>query len=80
MIAGMRRFNVNTGDLAIDDDDPEGYRVSGRKVSQDIGAKTMAGSVYEVTPGQANCPYHYEFPEEEWLMLEERREALAASR
>ena len=28
----------------------------------------MAGSVYEVPPGQANCPYHYE-SDEEWLLV-----------
>jgi uncharacterized cupin superfamily protein len=68
MIAAMRRVNVNTTALETDDRDPEGYRVSGLKVSQNIGAKTMAGSVYEVPPGQANCPYHYEF-DEEWLLV-----------
>jgi len=68
MIARMRRVNVNTTDLEYDERDPEGYRAGGRKVSQDLGAKTMAGSVYEIPPGQANCPYHYEF-DEEWLLV-----------
>src|SRR5262249_62321959 len=68
MIAGMRRVNVNTADLEYDDRDPEGYRAGGLKVSEDLGAKLMAGSVYEVPPGQANCPYHYEF-DEEWLLV-----------
>jgi uncharacterized cupin superfamily protein len=68
MIRGMRRVNVNTDDLAYDESDPEGYRAGSRKVSQDIGASAMAGSVYEVPPGQANCPYHYE-SDEEWLLV-----------
>jgi uncharacterized cupin superfamily protein len=68
MIAPMRRVNVNTVDLEYDDRDPEGYRAGGLKVSGNIGATTMAGSVYEVPPGQANCPYHYEF-DEEWLLV-----------
>jgi uncharacterized cupin superfamily protein len=68
MIGGMRRINVNTVELEYDDTDPEGYRAGSRKVSQDIGAVTMAGSVYEVPPGQANCPYHYE-SDEEWLLV-----------
>jgi uncharacterized cupin superfamily protein len=64
----MRRVNVNTVDLDYDKRDPEGYRAGSLKVSENIGAKTMAGSVYEVPPGQANCPYHYEF-DEEWLLV-----------
>ena len=68
MIGAMRRVNVNTIDLEYDDSDPEGYRAGSLKVSQIIGASTMAGSVYEVPPGQANCPYHYE-SDEEWLLV-----------
>jgi uncharacterized cupin superfamily protein len=64
----MRRVNVNTVELEYDEDDPEGYRAGSRKVSQDLGARMMAGSVYDVPPGQANCPYHYEF-DEEWLLV-----------
>ena len=33
-----------------------------------IGASQIGGSVYEIPPGQSICPYHYEYPEEEWLM------------
>ena len=33
-----------------------------------IGATQLGGSVYELPPGQSICPYHYEYPEEEWLM------------
>ena len=25
--------------------------------------------MYELPPGQAICPYHYEYPEEEWLLV-----------
>ena len=32
----------------------------------------MAGGYYEVPPGQANCPYHYE-SDEEWLLVLEGR-------
>jgi uncharacterized cupin superfamily protein len=30
-------------------------------------------SVYEVPPGQAVCPYHYEYGEEEWMLVIEGR-------
>jgi uncharacterized cupin superfamily protein len=29
----------------------------------------MGGSVYELAPGQAVCPYHYEYGNEEWALV-----------
>ena len=29
----------------------------------------MGASLYELPPGQSLCPYHYEYPEEEWLAV-----------
>ncbi len=34
-----------------------------------LGAKQTGTSVYELAPGQALCPYHYEYAEEEWLLV-----------
>jgi uncharacterized cupin superfamily protein len=34
-----------------------------------VGAAETGMSVYEVPPGQAICPYHYENGEEEWLVV-----------
>jgi len=34
-----------------------------------MGAKQTGMSVYELLPGQAICPYHYEYAEEEWLLV-----------
>ena len=33
-------------------------------------------SVYELPPGQAICPYHYEYGEEEWLVVLQGRPTL----
>ena len=33
-------------------------------------------SVYELPPGQQICPYHYEYPEEEWLIVLQGRPTL----
>lgn len=35
----------------------------------DFGAKLTGASHYELPPGQALCPYHYEWGEEEWLLV-----------
>ena len=41
-----------------------------------IGASEMGGSVYELPPGQSIAPYHYEYGEEEWLLVLEGRPTL----
>jgi uncharacterized cupin superfamily protein len=50
-------------------DEPEAYR--GRAVSfgPTIGAAEIGGTVYELGPGQRNCPYHYEYGREEWMIV-----------
>ena len=41
-----------------------------------LGATQLGLSVYELPPGQAICPYHYEYAEEEWLVVLEGRPTL----
>ena len=33
------------------------------------GRARTGASVYELPPGQSICPYHYEYGEEEWLLV-----------
>ena len=68
----MQRLNLDTAQPEYDDTDPEGYRAAQLKVAPLIGGTTMAGGLYIVPPGQANCPYHYE-SDEEWLLVLEGR-------
>ena len=43
--------------------------VEGRiNVAQALGSSTTAMYVYDIDPGGASCPYHYEY-EEEWLLV-----------
>jgi uncharacterized cupin superfamily protein len=44
-----------------------------------VGAKETGTSVYELPPGQALCPYHYEYGEEEWLLVLSGRPTLRTS-
>jgi uncharacterized cupin superfamily protein len=62
---------VNLGELVpeYDDTDPEGYRVGMARFGTALGASQMGASLYELPPGQSVCPYHYEYPEEEWLIV-----------
>ncbi len=64
----MERFNLLAASPEYDDADPEGYRAGMDRFGPKIGASQLGGSVYELPPGQSICPYHYEWPEEEWLM------------
>jgi uncharacterized cupin superfamily protein len=68
----LKKLNLSTAQPEYDDTDPEGYRAGQLKVAPLIGGTTMAGGYYEVPPGQANCPYHYE-SDEEWLLVLEGR-------
>jgi uncharacterized cupin superfamily protein len=65
----MRRFNLTTADPEYDESDPEGYRAGLDRFGPKIGATQLGASVYELPTGQSICPYHYEYPEEEWLLV-----------
>ena len=64
----VKRFNIFHADFQHDEDDPEGYRAGYVKLAPEIGAKTMAGTIYDLEPGNSNCPFHYE-SDEEWLLV-----------
>jgi uncharacterized cupin superfamily protein len=48
---------------------PEGFRRNSTRVGPALGAARTGLSVYELPPGQAVSPYHYEDPDEEWLLV-----------
>ena len=65
----MRRVNIASPEFKYDPDDPEGFRSGMFRFGKDVGASKLGASVYELPPGQAICPYHYEVGEEEWLLV-----------
>ncbi len=65
----MKRVNVSESDFVYEEPDPEGFRSGMARVGPGLGAKRTGASVYELPPGQAVCPYHYEYAEEEWLLV-----------
>ncbi|HTS72306.1 MAG TPA: cupin domain-containing protein [Gaiellaceae bacterium] len=48
---------------------PDGFRRNSTRVGAQFGAARTGLSVYELPPGQAIGPYHYEDPDEEWLLV-----------
>ena len=65
----MRKANLSALEIKYDDTDPEGYRAGMARFGPLIGAVKLGATVYELPPGQSICPYHYEYPEEEWLIV-----------
>jgi uncharacterized cupin superfamily protein len=65
----LSRVNLDEAVPEYDENDPEGYRCAGVRLGPSIGATQLGASVYELPPGQSICPYHYEYPDEEWLVV-----------
>jgi uncharacterized cupin superfamily protein len=65
----MERFNLHSPEFEYDPEDPEGFRCGMDRFGPKIGAGQIGGSVYELPAGQSICPYHYEYPWEEWLIV-----------
>jgi uncharacterized cupin superfamily protein len=65
----LKRVNIGEPDFRYDDEDPDGFRSGMFRPREQLGPKLTGVSVYEIPPGQALCPYHYEISEEEWLLV-----------
>ena len=48
---------------------PNGFQRTSTRLGAALGATSTGLSVYELPPGQAVSPYHYEVPGEEWLLV-----------
>ena len=72
----MRRLNITAPQFRYDEGDPDGFRSGMFRFGGTLGAQRTGATVYELPPGQAICPYHYEYPEEEWLLVLEGRPTL----
>jgi uncharacterized cupin superfamily protein len=52
-----------------DEGDPPGYETPYARVGPLIGASALGASIYVLNEGQSVCPYHYEYGNEEWLLV-----------
>jgi uncharacterized cupin superfamily protein len=64
----MRTFNIFSPTFEYDDSDPDGFHAGLDRFGPKIGASRVGASAYELPPGQALCPYHYE-SDEEWVIV-----------
>jgi uncharacterized cupin superfamily protein len=65
----MKKTNIGEPEFSWDDSDPSGFRAGMARLGPLLGAAETGFTVYELPPGQAICPYHYELAEEEWLLV-----------
>jgi uncharacterized cupin superfamily protein len=64
----MRRVSLTDPTFEHDAEDPDGFRAGMFRPGPGLGATQTGASLYELPPGQAVCPYHYEYGEEEWVL------------
>ena len=65
----MQRRNIADPDFSFDPADPDGFRPGMFRLGHLVGATQSGATVYHLSPGQAVCPYHYEYGEEEWAVV-----------
>ena len=65
MIVNLRELQL----VPTDEPAPEGHTFTACSLSRQLEAKYTGLGLYEVEPGQATWPYHFELVEEEWLIV-----------
>lgn len=65
----VRRVNLAAIECDRRPNLPDGFHRTSSRVGAALGADRTGLSVYELPPGQAIGPYHYEKPDEEWLLV-----------
>ena len=62
-------FNLRELELEPYEEGPDGRRFAARSLSKAVGADVTGLGVYEVEPGNATWPYHFELADEEWMFV-----------
>jgi uncharacterized cupin superfamily protein len=62
-------FNIFDFEIPPEEDEVEGYIAPDHRFAKEIGASMLTARLYDLPPGNSNCPYHYEYGNEEWLIL-----------
>src|SRR5918999_894697 len=65
----MPRVSLDSPDMKFDPEDPPGFRAGMWRFGESLGAERVGTTPYEIPPGEAVCPYHYECSAEEWLLV-----------
>ena len=65
----MRRARLPEATFDYDAGDPAGFRSGASRLRDELSSEDTGATLYELPPGEAVCPYHYEHGEEEWLLV-----------
>src|SRR5881275_3504057 len=65
----MQTFNLFSGETEGVPTGAPGDRGRAARVGSKLGASRLGMSVYDLPPGEAICPYHFEWTDEEWLVV-----------
>jgi uncharacterized cupin superfamily protein len=65
----MKTFNLFHDETSADESAPPGYSVQEAQLAPRLDAARLAMTVYDLPPGQAICPYHFHWGDEEWLVV-----------
>jgi uncharacterized cupin superfamily protein len=64
----METFNLFSGETDEGPPDAPGYRFRAARLGSKLGGSRLGMSVYDLAPGEATGPYHFEWTDEEWLI------------
>jgi uncharacterized cupin superfamily protein len=65
----VRKFNLHSATTEVDGDEPDGYRSGANRFGKQLGASMIGGTIYDMDAGESICPYHFEYGDEEWLIV-----------
>jgi uncharacterized cupin superfamily protein len=74
----MKTFNLFNGEATDVPAGAPGHPGRAARVGSKLGAERLGISVYEIPPGEAIGPYHFEWTDEEWLIVIAGRPTLRA--
>ena len=61
--------NLRDSELEPFSEGPDGRAFSMRQLGPTVGAERTGMTIYEVPPGNATWPYHFEIADEEWMFV-----------
>ncbi len=64
----METFNLFSGETDEGPPEASGYRCRAARLGPKLEASRLGMSVYDLPPGEAIGPYHFEWTDEEWLI------------
>jgi uncharacterized cupin superfamily protein len=68
--------NLYEHGLQFDEDDPVGFQIGYARLGPVLGGALLGMTIYELRPGNRICPYHYEYGNEEWVLVVSGRPTL----